>query len=43
VVDDWSAKNPTSGGSREIDVKLPTTKPTGAPSAMAVTTTTPVG
>lgn len=33
----------TSGGSRETELKVPTTMPTGSPSTMPVTTTTPVG
>lgn len=41
---DVAGRNPTSGGSREMEVKVPTTIPTGVPSASrAVTTDTPVG
>lgn len=36
-------KKPTSGGSREIDMKLPTVIPTGPAGAIAVTTLTAVG
>lgn len=36
-------KNPTSGGSSEIDAKEPMATPTGPVGAWAVTTVTPVG
>lgn len=38
-----SGKNPTSGGSSEMEVKVPTAMPTGPSWVMAVMTTTPVG
>lgn len=44
VVDNRSGKKPTSGGDNDTEVKDPTAKPTGLPSAgMAVITHTPVG
>ena len=43
MADEVSAKKPTSGGSREMEVKLPTVIPTGPSSSVAVTTHTEVG
>ena len=35
--------NETSGGSSDTELNVPTTMPTGSPSIVAVTATTPVG
>src|SRR3546814_15206387 len=43
VLDVSAMKKPTSGGSRDTDVKEPTATPTGSPPTMPATITTPVG
>src|SRR3546814_11545177 len=43
VLDVSAMKKPTSGGSRDTDVKEPTATPTGSPPTMPATITNPVG